>query len=194
MLDLQAGPRKEALPFAGGAGAAMRGVTPFLDGIVEGVQLWIIGRHAIDEQEEAARLEDARDLLHRPGNIGEVMGGDATGDAVKAGIQEGQRLRVRELEDGVGDALREEKCASFFQHARRQICDCYFCYIWGDGACGMAAAGGDIERMLMTLPLANLDQSLEVVAGTVSGTGNVAFRCAAELILNLGFLFVAALG
>ncbi len=95
---------------------------------------------------------------------------------------------------GIGDALGEQEFARLFEHTRRQIGDYNPGYVGCDGEGGVPTTGGDIERLLLGVPLAQLNQPLQVVACTMREAGDVALCRTREVVLHLRFLFVAILG
>src|SRR2546430_4036781 len=102
---------KKRAPFLGSTRAAMRWITPLFDGIIKGVKFLVIWSHAIDQQVEPASFQHTRHLFDGLRNVGKVVRGDATGDAVEAGAGKGKLLGVRHLKLGIGDTLSEQEFA-----------------------------------------------------------------------------------
>ena len=144
-IDGEAALLAEGAPFAGRKQAVVAGVAQFLDLMEPGFCLGTIVRDgAIDEEEPAAGLEDARGLADKIGGGGEVMGCNAAGNEIESGVGIGEFFRWM-LPGLDGQTLLGCAFADALEHGRGEIGGGDLEAGAGEVECGVAGAGGDIE-------------------------------------------------
>ncbi len=165
MSDAQPGRLEPAAPLGDGVRADVAGIAPFLEAVEEGVEVGIVGRHLVVEQEAPTRLEHACDLADERVRVGEMMRRDATRDQIEARGLERQRL-CRRLDEGDvgGAALRGERLREL-EHARCEIAGHDLRDVRCERECGVPRAGGDVEHPLAPAGRREFDEPSQVVAG-----------------------------
>src|SRR5260370_36802399 len=98
----------------------MRRIAPLFNGVVESVEFWVTGCHAVDEQEYPARFQNTRHFMYKPGYIGKMVRSDATGDTVESIGHERELLGMGHLGHSAPYTLRQKMHALFFETVRRQ--------------------------------------------------------------------------
>ena len=162
----------------------MAGVAQLLEGVDIVAGNGVVGDNIIDDGENAVGAQDARGLADKAVNVGKVVGRNATGHQLEAGIGEGQRLGVGKLGCDIGDAALRGELFRLDQHFRREVGGDDMGNMGGKGKSGMPSGSCHIQYLPIGLGLNEFNQPLEACALGVDSTGGIGRGVCAELFLN----------